>query len=95
MPISTNLMAAAIAAPATLFVMSNVASATAQINGENENVKRTLYVTGGVLLASSIATGDGTIFLSTALALAAVLYLTYPIYFGEKFHVVPNVSNAA
>jgi len=93
MPITTNIMAAAIAAPATLFVMSNVASSTAQISHDTDKaVKRTMYVTGGVLLASAIATGDATIFLSTAIAVAAVVYLTYPIYFGEKLHVIPNAA---
>lgn len=92
MPVKTSLMAAAIAAPATLFVMSNVASSTQQISGNAASVKRTLYVTGGTLLASAIATGDGTIFVSTAIAVAAVVYLTYPLYFGEKLHVLPDAA---
>lgn len=80
-----SLTAAVVAAPFTLLVMSNMASNTANITGSDVNaIRKTTYVTAGVLLAAAVVSGNGGIIVSTALALAATAYLTTPLWFGAK-----------
>ena len=72
---------AVLAVPTTLLVLAAVGGATAQITQANpDSVKRSLWVTGGVLLTASAVSGNVNATVGTAVAIAAVAYITKDIW---------------
>lgn len=70
-----------VAVPTTLLVLAAVGGATAQITQADPSaIKRSLWVTGGVLLAASAASGNIAAVAGTAIAVGAVVYMTKDIW---------------
>lgn len=78
-----SINAAVAAVPITLLVVSNMASNTANISGADKaSIQKTIYVTGGALLAAACVSQNGGAIIATALSLAAVVFVTKPLWFG-------------
>lgn len=79
-----NSVEAAVAAvPITLLVVSNMASNTANISGADKGaIQKTIYLTGGALLAAAFVSGNGGAIIATALSLGIVAFVTKPLWFG-------------
>ena len=72
---------AVIAVPTTLLVLAAVAGSTAQItHADHEAIRRSLWVTGGVLLTASAVSGNINATVGTAVAVAAVAFITRDIW---------------
>lgn len=76
-----TLAAAILAVPSTLFTVTGMAGVTNGVTGGNPDaIRRTLYVTGGLLLATAIVSNNTGVVISTSIALAASTYITFVLW---------------
>lgn len=88
MDLTKGLMAATIAVPSTILVLSSVASSTAcMTDNDHRAVRRSLYVAGGVIAAGAMVTGEVPLILATVIGVLTMLAITYP-------HLDPEVMGS-
>jgi len=82
--IGKDFTAAVVAVPSTMLVVGTMAGITAQVtHGDRESVKRAVYTSSVVLVTASLVTKRSSVIAATVLSVAAVIYITHPIWFKE------------